>query len=80
MNALFKTFGLPLLVGFLWSNRAAEPLVIQSQGSFSAGGAVATAAGKFDAKKPLLLPVKRTMAITRMCFIRSRLIRINIPS
>lgn len=54
MNALFKTFGLSLLVGvFMVQSAAAEPLVIQSQGSFSAGGGVATAAGKFDAKKPL---------------------------
>jgi len=31
----------------------AEPLVIQEQGSFSAGGTLITAPGKFDAKKPL---------------------------
>ncbi|MCQ8228092.1 alpha/beta fold hydrolase [Pantoea sp. MMK3] len=31
----------------------AEPLVIQEQGSFAAGGTVITAPGQFDAKKPL---------------------------
>ncbi len=31
----------------------AEPLVIQEQGSFSAGGTIITAPGTFDAKKPL---------------------------
>ena len=31
----------------------AAPLVIQQQGSFAAGGAVVTAPGKFDPKKPL---------------------------
>jgi hypothetical protein len=32
----------------------AEPLVIREQGSFAAGGSVATAPGHFDAQKPLV--------------------------
>ncbi|WP_455813080.1 alpha/beta hydrolase [Pseudomonas graminis] len=45
------TLGFCILVGALTAH--AEPLTIQAQGSFSAGGTVATAPGAFDATKPL---------------------------
>ncbi|WP_145509688.1 MULTISPECIES: alpha/beta hydrolase [Yersinia] len=57
MKALLKTLTACMLVGGLVSQSAfaapTDPLVIQSQGSFAAGGAVVTTPGQFDAKKPL---------------------------
>ncbi|MCU5774843.1 alpha/beta fold hydrolase [Erwiniaceae bacterium BAC15a-03b] len=54
MKKLLKILRLSLLAaGFIAWSASAEPLVIQQQGSFAAGGAVATAPGQFGAKKPL---------------------------
>ncbi|SUP82565.1 alpha/beta fold hydrolase [Yersinia wautersii] len=57
MKALLKTLTTGMLVGGLISQSAfaqpTKPLVIQSQGSFAAGGAVITTPGQFDPKKPL---------------------------
>lgn len=57
MKALLKTFTTCMLVGGLISQSTfaepTKPLVIQSQGSFAAGGAVITTPGQFDPKKPL---------------------------
>lgn len=50
MKTLLTSLVICLLAG---SAASAEPLVIQAQGSFSAGGSVITAPGTFDAKKPL---------------------------
>ncbi|UWS31863.1 alpha/beta hydrolase [Erwinia pyrifoliae] len=46
-------WGLCFLTGSFIAPLPAQPLVIEAQGSFAAGGTVATAAGQFDAKKPL---------------------------
>ncbi|WP_238541560.1 alpha/beta fold hydrolase [Pantoea sp. GM01] len=46
-------WGVGLLVAGFIATSHAEPLVIQAQGSFTAGGTVVTAPGQFDAKKPL---------------------------
>jgi len=48
-----KIWGVGLLVAGFIATSHAEPLVIQAQGSFAAGGTVVTAPGQFDAKKPL---------------------------
>ncbi|MBP2171108.1 pimeloyl-ACP methyl ester carboxylesterase [Erwinia toletana] len=54
MKLLLKILSLSLLAaGAVAHSAEREPLVIQQQGSFAAGGAVTTAAGQFDAKKPL---------------------------
>lgn len=54
MKRLSKTLLLCLMTaGFTAQSAVTEPLIIQQQGSFAAGGSVATAEGKFDAKKPL---------------------------
>ncbi|MFZ1872696.1 MAG: alpha/beta fold hydrolase [Chania sp.] len=57
MKALLKTLTACMLVGGLISQSAfaepTKPLVIQSQGSFAAGGTVMTTPGQFDPKKPL---------------------------
>ncbi|CQH40572.1 alpha/beta hydrolase [Yersinia frederiksenii] len=62
MKTSLKTFTTCMLTGgllagglFIQSAVAAstEPLVIQSQGSFAAGGTMTTAPGQFDPKKPL---------------------------
>ncbi|AHG21020.1 alpha/beta hydrolase [Chania multitudinisentens RB-25] len=57
MKTLRKTLTAGLLLGGLMSQSAfaapTPPLVIQSQGSFAAGGAVITTPGQFDPKKPL---------------------------
>lgn len=54
MKTLLKTLMLCMMAGGVISQAAhAQPLVIQEQGSFIAGGSVATTAGQFDAKKPL---------------------------
>jgi pimeloyl-ACP methyl ester carboxylesterase len=54
LNSLLKTFGLTLLAGgFVAQIAQAEPLLIQAQGSFAAGGTAITAPGQFDPKKPL---------------------------
>nr|ELR5167395.1 alpha/beta hydrolase [Providencia rettgeri] len=39
--------------GIITQPTYAEPLVISAQGSFAAGGSITTAAGTFNAKKPL---------------------------
>jgi pimeloyl-ACP methyl ester carboxylesterase len=56
LKAILKTLTACMLVGGLVFQSAyaapAKPLVIQSQGSFAAGGTVATTPGQFDAKKP----------------------------
>ena len=54
MKRLSKTLLLCLMTaGFTAQSAVTEPLIIQQQGSFAAGGSVAKAEGKFDAKKPL---------------------------
>ena len=54
MKTLLKALMLCMMAGGAISQTAqAQPLVIQDQGSFIAGGSVATTAGQFDAKKPL---------------------------
>ncbi|PVZ82627.1 alpha/beta hydrolase [Serratia sp. S1B] len=57
MKVLLKTLTAGMLVGGLIAHStfaaSAKPLVIQSQGSFAAGGSVMTSAGQFDAKTPL---------------------------
>ncbi|EEQ10167.1 hypothetical protein ymoll0001_22790 [Yersinia mollaretii ATCC 43969] len=57
MKTLLKTFTACMLMGGLIPQSAfaepTKPLVIQSQGSFAAGGAIMTAPGQFDPKKPL---------------------------
>lgn len=56
----------------------AEPLVIREQGSFAAGGSVATAPGHFDAQKPLVPAGKLIMAIMLLFSIKFLSIPINI--
>ncbi|WP_145476592.1 alpha/beta hydrolase [Yersinia similis] len=57
MKALLKTLTTCMLVGGLISQSAfaepIKPLIIQSQGSFAAGGTVITTPGQFEPKKPL---------------------------
>ncbi|MGL5387250.1 MAG: alpha/beta hydrolase [Serratia sp. (in: enterobacteria)] len=54
MKRSLKTLVLCALAsGLIAQSVQAGPLVIQDQGSFAAGGAVATAPGTFDAKQPL---------------------------
>ena len=54
MKTILKTLAICMMAGGLVAQSVyAEPLVIQEQGSFSAGGTIITAPGKFDAKTPL---------------------------
>ena len=54
MKTLLKMLAICMMAGGLGVQSVyAEPLVIQEQGSFSAGGTIITAPGTFDAKKPL---------------------------
>ena len=54
MKTILKTLAICVMAGGLVAQSVyAEPLVIQEQGSFSAGGTLVTAPGTFDAKKPL---------------------------
>ncbi|CRY54090.1 Alpha/beta hydrolase family [Yersinia intermedia] len=62
MKTSLKTFTTCMLTGGLLAGglfiqpavaASTEPLVIQSQGSFAAGGTMTTAPGQFDPKKPL---------------------------
>ncbi|HFE3213385.1 TPA: alpha/beta fold hydrolase [Klebsiella quasipneumoniae subsp. similipneumoniae] len=54
MKTFVKTLALAIITaGSMVQPVTAAPLVIASQGSFSAGGTVITAPGQFDAKKPL---------------------------
>ncbi len=54
MKTILKTLAICVMAGGLVAQSVyAEPLVIQEQGSFSAGGTIITAPGTFDAKKPL---------------------------
>ncbi len=54
MKTVLKTLAICMMAGGLAAQSvSAEPLVIQEQGSFSAGGTIITAPGTFDAKKPL---------------------------
>ena len=54
MKTILKTLAICVMAGGLVAQSVyAEPLVIQEQGSFSAGGTIITAPGKFDAKTPL---------------------------
>lgn len=54
MKTILKTLAICIMAGGLVAQSVyAEPLVIQEQGSFSAGGTIITAPGTFDAKKPL---------------------------
>lgn len=54
MTTLLKTLALAALAtGMLAQAAPPAPLIIQAQGSFAAGGAVTTAPGTFDARKPL---------------------------
>lgn len=48
-----KTLLTMLVMCLMAQSAYAEPLVIQEQGSFAAGGTAITAPGKFEAKKPL---------------------------
>jgi len=55
LKTILKTWALCAMVGsFISPYVNAEPLVIREQGSFAAGGSVATAPGHFDAQKPLV--------------------------
>lgn len=54
MKTVLKMLAICMMAGGLGVQSVyAEPLVIQEQGSFSAGGTIITAPGTFDAKKPL---------------------------
>ena len=54
MTTVLKTLAICAMAGGMVAQSVyAEPLVIQEQGSFSAGGTIITAPGKFDAKTPL---------------------------
>ena len=54
MKTVLKMLAICMMAGGLGAQSVyAEPLVIQEQGSFSAGGTIITAPGTFDAKKPL---------------------------
>lgn len=53
MKRLSKSLLFCMLAGVLVAPVHADPLVIQEQGSFAAGGAVVTAPGTFDPRKPL---------------------------
>ncbi len=53
MKNTLKIWSICLLATSFIAAAQAEPLVIQEQGSFAAGGTVITAPGQFDAKKPL---------------------------
>ncbi|MBB3303877.1 MULTISPECIES: alpha/beta fold hydrolase [unclassified Enterobacter] len=53
MKKLIKICSLCVLATSFIVAAQVEPLVIQEQGSFAAGGTVITAPGQFDAKKPL---------------------------
>ncbi|TKU63824.1 MULTISPECIES: alpha/beta hydrolase [Citrobacter] len=54
MKTVLKTLAICAMAGGMVAQSVyAEPLVIQEQGSFSAGGTIITAPGKFDAKTPL---------------------------
>ncbi len=54
MKTILKTLVICVMAGGLVAQSVyAEPLIIQEQGSFSAGGTIITAPGTFDAKKPL---------------------------
>ncbi|EFA50180.1 conserved domain protein [Yersinia pestis KIM D27] len=83
MKALLKTFTTCMLVGGLISQSTfaepTKPLVIQSQGSFAAGGAVITTPGQFDPKNHWTQQVKHIMVITPLCFTRSLRTHTNIP-
>lgn len=80
MKTLLKMLAICMMAGGLGVQSVyAEPLVIQEQGSFSAGGTIITAPGTFDAKKPLDSAGQTYMAIMRRCSIKYRRIRINIP-
>jgi len=54
LKTVLKMLAICMMAGGLGVQSVyAEPLVIQEQGSFSAGGTIITAPGTFDAKKPL---------------------------
>ena len=54
MKTVLKMLAICMMAGGMGVQSVyAEPLVIQEQGSFSAGGTIITAPGTFDAKKPL---------------------------
>lgn len=54
MKTLLNTVVMLMMAGGLMAHPGhARPLVIQEQGSFSAGGTIISAQGKFDEKKPL---------------------------
>jgi len=54
LKTILKTLAICVMAGGLVAQSVyAGPLVIQEQGSFSAGGTIITAPGTFDAKKPL---------------------------
>ncbi|MGY3893054.1 alpha/beta hydrolase [Aeromonas enterica] len=53
MKRLIKSLLFCMLAGALVAPARADPLVIQEQGSFAAGGTVVTAPGTFDPRKPL---------------------------
>ena len=54
MKTILKTLAICVMAGGLMAQSVyAEPLVIQEQGNFSAGGTIITAPGTFDVKKPL---------------------------
>lgn len=54
MKTLLKTLSFCVIAGGMVAQSvSAELLVIQEQGSFSAGGTIITSPGKFDAKKPM---------------------------
>lgn len=80
MKTVLKMLAICMMAGGLGVQSVyAEPLVIQEQGSFSAGGTIITAQEHLTRKSRWTLQVKLIMAIMRRCSIKYRRIRINIP-
>lgn len=81
MKTVLKTLAICAMAGGMVAQSVyAEPLVIQEQGSFSAGGTIITAPGNLTRKRRWTLRVKPGMAIMRLCSTKFRKIRINTLS
>jgi hypothetical protein len=78
LKTILKTLAICVMAGGLVAQSVyAEPLVIQEQGSFSAGGTIITAPGTFDAKKPLDSAGQTYHGDHASVFYQIRRIRIN---